>query len=79
VRLVEAVRADVTPVSSLCRLNKASVRGFVVFAGLGLRWRRSWTAVVATGSSIEAGLLGRVSRRSLGHQRAGCSALGLPR
>jgi hypothetical protein len=40
--------AGVTPVSRLCRscrapatFNKAIVKGFVVFAGLGLRWRRS--------------------------------------
>jgi hypothetical protein len=78
--------AGVTPVSSLCHscwapasFNKAMVRGFIVFAGLGLQWRRSWPAAGAAGSSVEADLLDRVSRRSLGRQPAGCSALGLPR
>jgi hypothetical protein len=77
--------ACVTLVFSLCRscrapatFNKASVRDFVVFAGLGLRWRRSQPAAGVAGSSVEAGLLGRVLWRSLGHQPAGCSALGLP-
>jgi hypothetical protein len=60
--------AGVTPVSSLCRscrapagFNKARVKGFVVFAGLGLQWRRSRPAAGAAGSSVEAGLLGRMS------------------
>jgi hypothetical protein len=66
--------AGVTPVSSLCRsyrapasFNKASVRGFIVLTGLGLRWRRSWLAAGAAGSLVEAGFLGRVSRQSLRH------------
>jgi hypothetical protein len=78
--------AGVTPVSSLCRscrdpatFDKASVKGFIVFAGLGLWWRRSQPAAGAAGSSVGAGLLGWVSRRSLGRQPAGCSAFGLPR
>jgi hypothetical protein len=78
--------AGVTPVSSLyhsCRalasFNKTSVRDFVIFTGLGLQWRRSWPAAGAAGSSFEAGLIGQVSRRSLGREPAGCSALGLPR
>jgi hypothetical protein len=77
--------AGVTPVSSLCRscrdpatFHKALVKGFVVFASSGLWWRRSQPAAGAAGSSVEAGLLGRMSRRSLGRQPAGCSALGLP-
>jgi hypothetical protein len=69
----------ITPISSLCRsywdpatFNKALVKGFVVFAGSGLRWKRSQPAAGT------AGLLGRMSQRSLGRQPAGCSALGLP-
>jgi hypothetical protein len=57
--------ASVTPVSSLCRscrdpatFNKASVKGFVVFAGSGLRWRRSQMAAGAAGFSAGAILLG---------------------
>jgi hypothetical protein len=57
--------ASITPVSSLCHsyrapasFNRASVRGFVVFAGWGLRWRRSQPAAGVAGSSVEAGLLG---------------------
>jgi hypothetical protein len=78
--------AGVTLVSSLyrsCRdpatFNKVMVKGFVVFSGLGLRWRRSQPAAGATGSSIKAGLLGRVSWQNLGCKPAGCSALGLLR
>jgi hypothetical protein len=78
--------ASVTPVSSFCRscrdpttINKASVKGFVIFAGSGLRWRRSQIAAGIAGSSVKAGLLGRMSRRSLGCQPADGSALGLPR
>jgi hypothetical protein len=78
--------AGVTPVSSLCRscrdpatFNKAMVKGFVVFSGLGLWWRRSQPAAGAAGSSIKAGLLGRVSRQNLGCKPASCSALGLLR
>jgi hypothetical protein len=78
--------AGVTLVSSLCRscrapatFNKTMVKGFVVFAGLDPRWRRSQPAASAAGSSVEAGLLDRVSRRSLERQPVGCSALGLPR
>jgi hypothetical protein len=78
--------AGVIAVSSLCRscrapasFNKAFIRDLVVIAGLGLRWRKSWPAAGAAGSSVEAGLIGRKSRRSLGCQPAGCSALGLPR
>jgi hypothetical protein len=78
--------ASVTPVSSLgrsCRapatFNKAMVKGFVVFAGLGLRWTRSQTVAGAAGSSAGAGLLSRMLRRSLVPTPAGCSALGLSR
>jgi hypothetical protein len=67
VRLVEAVCvAGITPVSSLCRsyrapatFNKAMVKGFVVFASLGLQWIRSQPAAGAATSSVEVGLLGR--------------------
>jgi hypothetical protein len=78
--------AGVTPFSSLCRscrapatFNKAMVKGFVVFAGLNLRRGRSQLAAGAACSSVKAGLVGRMSRRSLGCQPAGCSAFGLPR
>jgi hypothetical protein len=61
--------AGVTPVSSLCHscwdpvtFNKASVKGFVMFAGSGLWWRRSQPAAGTAGSLVEAGLLGRMSR-----------------
>jgi hypothetical protein len=77
--------AGVTPVSSLCcscrdpvTFNKALVKGFIIFAGSGVRWRRSQPAAGVAGSLVEAGLLGWMSWQSLGHQPAGCSALGLP-
>jgi hypothetical protein len=48
--------AGITPVSSLCRscwgpptFNKALVKGFVVFAGSGLRRRRSQPVAGAAG------------------------------
>jgi uncharacterized protein (TIGR03382 family) len=54
--------AGVTPLSSLCRscwdpatFNKAMVKGFVVFASLGLRWKRSQPAAGAACSLVEAG------------------------
>jgi hypothetical protein len=78
--------AGVSLVSSLyhsCRtptaFNKAMVKGFVIFTGLGLWWRRSQPAAGAIGSSVEADVPGRVSQRSLGRQPAGRSTLGLPR
>jgi hypothetical protein len=77
--------AGVTPVSSFCRscrdpvtFNKALVKGFIIFAGSSVRWRRSQPTAGVAGSSVEAGLLGWMSWQSLGHQPAGCSALGLP-
>jgi hypothetical protein len=77
--------AGVTLVFSLCRscrdpatFNKVMVNGFVVFDGLGRRRRRSQPAAGVAGSLVRAGLLGRMSRRSLGRQPASCSALGLP-
>jgi hypothetical protein len=72
-RLVEAMRgwrhSGLQPLPllrALATFNKAMVKGFVLFAGLGLRWRTSQLTNVAAGSSVEAGLLCRMSRRSLG-------------
>jgi hypothetical protein len=77
--------AGVTPVSSLCRscrapatFNKAMVKGFVVF-GLEPSVGRSQLAAGAACSLVRAGLLGRMSWRSLVRQPASCSAFGLPR
>jgi hypothetical protein len=65
--------AGITPVSSLCRscrdpatFDKAMVKGFVIFAGLGHRRRRSQPAAGVAGSLDGADLLGQMSRQSLG-------------
>jgi hypothetical protein len=78
--------AGVTPVSKLCHycrapatFNKVMVKGFVILTSLVLRWRRYQPAAGVAGSLVKAGLLGRMSHRSIGCQPTCCSALGLPR